>query len=351
MISKKMMNITKTLTQNFFPFTLLSKTRSLEVINLVRFIELNAGETIQIRGSKGQDYLFLIEGSISYMHDDQLKFFQDPETHQRPILLQASPKLTTVISNEDCILCHANREMMDNLISWDEIAATLESSDISQQIDMVKNSLAFRRLPLEHIETAFKRMEPRTVTSGETIVEYGAAGDAFYIIMEGTAEVFEKHIYEDRFGKVIDLGVGDAFGEEALVSGEQRNETVTMTSDGKLLILKLSDYNELIGNTMVKHVNAQVAQAMIQTGIKLLDVRYEEESAMHRIANDLLIPLNQLRSRFDEIDKSQSYVVYCHAGARSSVATLYLQQQGITAYNLDGGIRDWPFATVHSEEF
>ena len=351
MISKKMMNITKTLTENFFPFTLLSKTRSLEVINLVRFIELNAGETIQIRGSKGQDYLFLIEGSISYMHDGQLKFYQDPEAHQRPILLQASPKLTTIISNEDCILCHANREMMDNLISWDEIASTLESSDISHQIDMVKNSLAFRRLPLEHIEEAFQRMAPKLVKTGDTVVEYGSAGDAFYIIMEGTAEVFEKHIYEDRFEKVIDLGVGDAFGEEALVSGEQRNETVTMTSDGKVLVLSLTDYNELIASTMVQHVNAQVAQAMVQTGASLLDVRYQEESDMHHIANDTLIPLNQLRSRFDEIDKNKSYVVYCHAGARSSVATLYLQQQGIAAYNLDGGIRDWPFATINGEDF
>jgi len=80
-------------------------------------------------------------------------------------------------------------------------------------------------------------------------------------------------------------------------------------------------------------------------------VRYQEESDMHHIANDTLIPLNQLRSRFDEIDKNKSYVVYCHAGARSSVATLYLQQQGIAAYNLDGGIRDWPFATINGEDF
>ena len=60
----------------------------------------------------------------------------------------------------------------------------------------------------------------------------------------------------------------------------------------------------------------------------------------NHIPGAILIPLFELRNRMDELDKSKRYVVYCHGGGRSAVATLVLSQHQYDVVSLDGGIRD-----------
>ena len=48
------------------------------------------------------------------------------------------------------------------------------------------------------------------------------------------------------------------------------------------------------------------------------------------------IPLNELRERLGELDKSQDYIVSCHSGLRSYIAERILKQAGFSVKNLDG---------------
>ena len=74
------------------------------------------------------------------------------------------------------------------------------------------------------------------VSNGTTLTEQGASGDAFYLLVEGTAEV-------SRDGTVIaDLGPGDSVGEMALLDGEPRSATVVMTSDGTVLTMPRQEF-------------------------------------------------------------------------------------------------------------
>ncbi len=76
-------------------------------------------------------------------------------------------------------------------------------------------------------------------------------------------------------------------------------------------------------------------------GIVLLDVR---EPFEHELANlgGILMPLNQLRHRFKELDTEKEIVVYCHRGNRSAYAVNFLLQKGFhNVKNLVGGIDDW----------
>ncbi len=52
----------------------------------------------------------------------------------------------------------------------------------------------------------------------------------------------------------------------------------------------------------------------------------------------------------DELDPNERYIVYCHAGGCSAVATLILAQNQFDVVSLEGGMRDWPFETVAVEE-
>ncbi|MCA1805294.1 MAG: cyclic nucleotide-binding domain-containing protein [Xanthomonadaceae bacterium] len=73
-------------------------------------------------------------------------------------------------------------------------------------MDQVRNSLVFRRLPLENVELAFKRMKCLQAKQAEEVIRQGEQGDAYYIITSGTAEVYQRGVYDDKQHKVADIG-------------------------------------------------------------------------------------------------------------------------------------------------
>ncbi|MBT7411046.1 MAG: cyclic nucleotide-binding domain-containing protein, partial [Methylococcales bacterium] len=329
MQSVKMERIIGKLTTNYFPFNLLSQERIFEVANLVRFIEMKEGEIFQITGGTGHDYLFVVEGRLELIQRGQVKSISGPkETRVRPLVLLSKPNTSTLVAKEDAIICHADREMLDKLISWDEVVHITEDIDeeLKERIDSVRNSLVFKRLPMECVEEAFKKMKSRQVKKGEEIIKQGEDGDAYFVITKGTAEVFQMGLYDDEPRLISELTDGDAFGDEALVTGKTRSETVHMTSDGELLVLYKEDFGELISKEFVKTVNAKIAKTMLETGYELIDVRYSEEYDEEHIPDANLLPLYELRDRMNELDVSKKYIAYCHSGSRSAVAVMMLNQ-------------------------
>jgi len=73
--------------------------------------------------------------------------------------------------------------------------------------------------------------------------------------------------------------------------------------------------------------------------VVLLDTRTEEEYENGTIGGFINIPLDDLRSRINEIDKTKKVYVTCQIGLRGYIAARILSQNGFDAYNLSGGYR------------
>jgi rhodanese-related sulfurtransferase len=76
----------------------------------------------------------------------------------------------------------------------------------------------------------------------------------------------------------------------------------------------------------------------------ILDVRRKSEYDTARLANSILIPLDQLANRMDELADYYDLpiVVHCHHGVRSMNATALLRQKGFSdVRSLAGGIDAW----------
>lgn len=74
---------------------------------------------------------------------------------------------------------------------------------------------------------------------------------------------------------------------------------------------------------------------------QLLDVRtsYEyENGSIHGFKN---IPVDELRNRLEELDKTRPIYLTCQIGLRGYIATRILSQNGFTVYNLSGGYRQY----------
>jgi adenylyltransferase/sulfurtransferase len=78
--------------------------------------------------------------------------------------------------------------------------------------------------------------------------------------------------------------------------------------------------------------------------IFLIDVREPNEYQICRIPGSTLIPLGQLPQRIGEIAEAaagREILVHCKSGARSAKAVRQLQEAGIAAKNVKGGILAW----------
>lgn len=92
----------------------------------------------------------------------------------------------------------------------------------------------------------------------------------------------------------------------------------------------------------------QAYEMMRQSNVTLVDVRREEEYAEGHIPGAVLLPMDVLVNRAEEMltDKTATILVYCRSGDRSAKAALQLTALGYeTVYDF-GGILDWPYETT-----
>ncbi len=73
--------------------------------------------------------------------------------------------------------------------------------------------------------------------------------------------------------------------------------------------------------------------------VTVLDTRTDHEFMRSHIDGVQHIPLDSIRERMSEIDRSKPVYIMCHSGLRSYVAYRILTQNGFDCYNLAGGYR------------
>lgn len=88
----------------------------------------------------------------------------------------------------------------------------------------------------------------------------------------------------------------------------------------------------------VRHVTPQELKAMgTQEDLVVVDCRTPAENSRAAIEGAISLPVDELRKRYQELDKKKKYVLYCGVGYRSYLAYCFLKQKGYNVYNLSGG--------------
>jgi rhodanese-related sulfurtransferase len=74
----------------------------------------------------------------------------------------------------------------------------------------------------------------------------------------------------------------------------------------------------------------------------LIDVRRDDEYQAGKIVDAINIPVDEIRSRLNEISKDKTIYIYCEAGLRGYLAQRILRQNGFNnVFNLSGGYQTW----------
>lgn len=341
------------------PVAVLSPGRLRELAGLcfVETVSKNI-DPLRMNISKNAQSLYLLKGDLGLRFADGTKKILrgDTEAASHPVD-NGKIQLQDTIAITDIEILRIDADLLDIMMTWDQLSGTEPAAAKSHATATTKrvpnswmqgtsafsanklHSGVFSRLPSANIEEMFKRMEPISVNADQIILTQGAEGDYYYLIEQGIAVVSRVADASQPPIVLAELSEGDAFGEEALVSDNKRNATITMKTDGTLLRLNKNDFIELLKEPLISQVDMGKAKQIVADGAVWVDVRFPSEYAFDHLPGAINFPLNEIRHLVEKLDKQKQYIAYCQTGRRSSAAAFILIEHGFKVFVLDGGMR------------
>jgi CRP-like cAMP-binding protein len=336
------------LLKTFAPLDGLKRDNMLALAKKVSIRTLTAGRLLFKEGDNDKRTIWLVSGMLELKEGDRTVGIMrggTPET-RNPLAPQLPRRMSARAMDEVSYLS-IDSDLLDVMITWDQ-TGTYEVSELQAQLQNAANgddwmttllqTKAFHRIPPQNIQAIFMRMQRVPTRTGEVVIKQGDEGDYFYVIVSGKCLVTRETPLNKEGIKLAELGIGDTFGEEALIAEAKRNATVTMLSDGVLMRLNKQDFRELMNEPLLQWVGYDQARDIVARGGKWLDVRLPSEFQNLRIEEAVNIPLYFIRLKLSALDRGVPYVVYCDTGRRSSAAAYILVERGFEAYVLKGGL-------------
>ena len=169
----------------------------------------------------------------------------------------------------------------------------------------------------------------------------------------GAAEMFIKTIFDKDTGKILGAQIvgEDGVDKRCDVIAAAINFKATVYDLTKLELCYAPPYSsakdpvnmagyvaENILKGIVKIFHYHDVSSLPKDGsVNLIDTRTRGEYRLGHIDGFINIPVDSLRERMNEIDKSKPVYIVCHVGLRGYLACRILEGYGYTCYNLSGG--------------
>lgn len=304
--------------------------------------QLAPGEILFRLGERDPLIFFLLEGSVK-LH---------PGDGSPPLLIEAGtdaavsplsrlkPRRYTAQAATTATLIAIDEDWLDQLLTADQSTAyevSLIEGEDPEWMFRIISSESFRKVPVDNMTALFSKLTPVDAVAGQVLIHQGEPGDYYYMIRHGRAKI-ERRLANGEQVQVAEIGVGESFGEEALLSGEPRNATVSMIEDGQLMRLSQADFNAVLRPALVRRVAPREALMLIKRGAKFLDVRTEAEFHDHALPGSINLPLCDLRRLTDKLSRETPYITVCQTGRRCTSAAFLLGQRGFDVYVLRDGL-------------
>ena len=330
----------------FSPFNALKSTNLADLLDDIEVLQATQGQVLFDKGDTEKRSFYVLSGTVSLRNGDQvLGTIAGGTDEARNPIAPVLPRQVSTVAMDDVRYFSIDSELLDVTLTLDQ-TGIYEVSDFGSELNGAEGdwmsamlrTKTFQLIPPHNIQTIFMRLKQLEYKAGHVVIRQGDTGDHFYIIRKGRCKVTRETPANKPDIDLAELGVGATFGEEALLSNEARNATITMLTDGTLMQLGRGDFQSLLNEPMIVTLSHDDADEAVSQGGQWLDVRVPSEFRVSSKANATNLPLYLLRHKLDVLDRKTPYVVYCDTGRRSSAAAFILNQRGFETAVLKGGL-------------
>jgi formylglycine-generating enzyme required for sulfatase activity/CRP-like cAMP-binding protein/chromosome segregation ATPase len=333
----------KSVLQDLVPLNALSDERFNEISEKIVIEVVKSGRYVFRNGDRDNRTVYLLEGKLDLIDENRKvtgEIVAGSDASRHPFINQ-QPRPLSARANGKAVIAWIDSGLLDVFLTWDQSntadALELEVEDSGDWMTRLLKSETFRKLPPYKLQGVLVRMKAVPVRQGDVVISQGDEGDYFYTIDEGKCRI--TRLEDDGKKHVLaELGAGDSFGEEALVSESHRNASVTMLTDGQLMRLAKQDFDELLKTQHLRYIDYATASSLVNDGAVWLDVRTPDEYEDSAFEDSVNLPLASLRGEIPELVFNSSYVICCDTGRRSDSAAFVLSHKGFDVYVLEGGM-------------
>jgi CRP/FNR family transcriptional regulator, cyclic AMP receptor protein len=126
----------------------------------------------------------------------------------------------------------------------------------NSKVDLIRHVPLFSACSKSELAEIASIADEIDLPEGKTLMEQGAEGREFFVLIEGTVDVTQNG------QKVKSMGAGDFFGEIALVSKTARTATVKTTSPVRALVINDRAFRALLEHS--PQIQLGVLQALAE---------------------------------------------------------------------------------------
>jgi CRP-like cAMP-binding protein len=314
----------------------------------LELVELPAGSEIIKEGTPADAFYMVKRGEVEILK--RTKWGQEAkiinlkcgEGFGEMALLTCSPRFSTVKAKTDVTLYKLYKKDFDEIVRWDSALSCMMGSKAhaSSEYNKIKTLQPFALLESEKMFALSDKFVEKNYAFGADIIKEGEVGDAYYVIKSGKVAVLKK---EDREQpeQVAVLSEGEAFGEEALISGKRRSATCRAMEETVVLSLSKADFEKIMKASFLEIVYPEDITPEDLKNIVFIDTRFPKQFEEEHIEGAINVPLEFLRTRYTELDPSKKYYTYCGVEAWGMPAAFILKSLGFDASGIRGGLSAW----------
>jgi CRP-like cAMP-binding protein len=334
----------KDILRDLIPLNGLTEDRYREITGSLAIEDISAGSYLFGEGDRDNKSIYLLDGVINFIDANGrvTGVVSAGTTPARYPIANQQPRITTARAASKAVIASIDSTLLDVMLTLDQ---SQESGQVKASTDSGKDWLtrmlqseAFIKLTPTDIQKLLQKLQSVPVKEGDVVIRQGDSGDYFYIIREGRCSVTRLASGKGWDIPLAELSDGDCFGEEALVSDNPRNATITMLTDGTLMRLSKQDFVELLKKPLLHYIDYDLAVESVREGDIWLDVRLQEEHANYSFEGSINVPLAMIRDKAPILVPGKKYIVYCDTGRRSAAAAFLLSQRGLDVCVLEGGL-------------
>ena len=328
--------------KNFIPLNTLSSARLSSICDECHIEECAKGTVLFEQGDDAKEFIYLISGMVGlYTGEMEVETVVTGSEVARFAIAHHIPRKVKAVTKSKTRIVRIATYLLD-VDRPEDNGQTYMVDEVEEQggdwMTTMLQSPVFQRLPASNLQKVMMKMEEIAFESGEVVVKQGDEADYYYIIKTGDCELIRQPSEGARPVKLAELHSCDAFGEDALLSGNPRNVTVRMKGKGQMLRLSKADFISLVKEPVLQYVNYDEGQKEVKAGASWLDVRSVDEYAKGHIDSSINIPFFSLRMKVSDLRHDQLQVLVCEKGRTSEAAAFLLLKFGFNALILKDGM-------------